>query len=139
MEGNLFTKGLIEVILYVIDMDAQVRFYRDIFGLDVHYPAGLSDYRQEFWVTLDTGQCLLALHAGGLGRLGADTPKIVFGVEDIHAARRHLVEHGVALLARCARLRQGCGCATEETQKTIRFQLRCTKSRTENAFIPCIG
>jgi len=97
MEGNLFTKGLIEVILYVIDMDAQVRFYRDIFGLDVHYPAGLSDYRQEFWVTLDTGQCLLALHAGGLGRLGADTPKIVSGVEDIHAARGHLVDHGVAI------------------------------------------
>lgn len=93
----MFTQGLIEVVLYVTDMDAQVKFYRDVFGLAVHYPAGLNDYRQEFWVTLDSGQCLLALHAGGQGRLGADTPKIVFGVEDIHTARQRLVGQGVAI------------------------------------------
>ncbi len=91
------TNGLIEVIVYVSDMDAQVRFYRDVFELEVTYPAGLDSYADQFWVTLDAGGVLLALHGGGQGRLGADTPKIVFGVEDIHAARQELVEKGVAI------------------------------------------
>lgn len=89
--------GLIEVILYVKDMDAEVRFYRDRLGLKVLYPPGLTDYSQEFWVTLDTGECTLALHAGGKGRLGEDTPKIVFGVEDIETARQELLEGGVKM------------------------------------------
>ena len=59
------TNGLIEIILYVNDMNAQVAFYRAAFGLDVAYPAGLSDYSNEFWVTLNTGPCVLALHGGG--------------------------------------------------------------------------
>jgi len=89
------TKGLIEIIVYVQNMNAQVAFYREAFGLDVTYPAGLSDYSNEFWVTLNTGQCVLALHGGGQKRLGADAPKLVFGVDDIHAAREELVRRGV--------------------------------------------
>ncbi len=91
------TTGLIEIILYVADMDAQVRFYRDVFGLEVTYPAALDSYADQFWVTLDAGGVVLALHGGGQGRLGADTPKIVFGVDDIHVARAELVEKGVNL------------------------------------------
>lgn len=91
------TTGLIEIIVYVADMDAQVQFYRDVFGLNVTYPMGLDSYAGEFWVTLDAGSVVLALHGGGQGRLGADTPKIVFGVEDIQAARAELVEKGVNL------------------------------------------
>lgn len=89
------TQGLIEVILYVEDMLSQVKFYEQAFGLKVLYPKNATDYRGESWVTLETGDCTLALHAGGKGRQGADTPKIVFGVEDIHAARRHLLEQGI--------------------------------------------
>lgn len=89
------TNGLIEIIVYVADMDAQVRFYRDVFGLEVTYPAGLDNYADQFWVTLDAGGVLLALHGGGQGRLGSDTPKIVFGVDDIHAARAALIQKGV--------------------------------------------
>lgn len=91
------TQGIIEIIVYVADMDAQVRFYQDIFGLNVIYPAGLDNYADQFWVTLSAGSTILALHGGGQGRLGADTPKIVFGVADIHAARAELVAQGVAI------------------------------------------
>jgi catechol 2,3-dioxygenase-like lactoylglutathione lyase family enzyme len=91
------TKGLIEVIFYVQDMAAQVAFYRDAFGLEVIYPSDVDDFSNESWVTFDTGQCILALHAGGQGRLGADTPKIVFAVEDILSAREHLRAHAIAI------------------------------------------
>ena len=89
------TTGLMEIIVYVADMEAQVRFYRNIFGLTVTYPANLDSYADQFWVTLDAGGVILALHGGGQGRLGADTPKIVFGVADIHEARAGLLAQGV--------------------------------------------
>ncbi|MGH2522133.1 MAG: VOC family protein [Anaerolineales bacterium] len=89
---------LMEVILYVQEMNAQVAFYRDRLGLEVSNPAGLADYSREFWVTLKTGECTLVLHGGGQRRLGADSPKIVFGVNDIHAARAELAGRGVQLV-----------------------------------------
>lgn len=88
---------LIEVILYVEDMPKQVRFYRDVLGLPVRDPAGKADLSAEGWVTLGEGDCVLALHAGGKRRLGKDTPKIVFRVEDIHGARATLSQRGVPL------------------------------------------
>ncbi len=93
----MFTHGLIEVILYVEDMNAQVNFYRDNFALPIIYPAGLDDYSDEMWVVLDTGACKLALHGAGQRRLGEDTPMIVFGVVDVAAARAHLVARGVEM------------------------------------------
>jgi predicted enzyme related to lactoylglutathione lyase len=89
--------GLIEVILYVQDMASQVAFYMDALGLSVLYPSHVDDFSNESWVTFDTGQCLLALHAGGQGRLGADAPKIVFGVENILATREHLLARGIEI------------------------------------------
>ena len=91
------TSGLIEVILYANDMQAQVEFYRDVIGLEVNFPDGISDYSQEHWVTFDTGQCLLALHSGGTRRIGEGLPKIVFGVEDLQAAREFLLQKGVKI------------------------------------------
>jgi predicted enzyme related to lactoylglutathione lyase len=78
-------------------MNAQVQFYRDVFGLEVTYPTGLDSYADQFWVTLDAGGVVLALHGGGQGRLGADTPKSVFGVDDIQAARAALASQDVSL------------------------------------------
>ena len=49
------------------------------------------------WVTFETGACSLALHGGGKGRLGADTPKIVFQVQDIAATRQELISRGVKM------------------------------------------
>lgn len=86
-----------EVILYVEDMNGQVSFYRDKFGFEIKNPTGLDDYSSEFWVELDTGNCSLALHAGGKRRFGADAPKFVFRVEDILAARQLLLDQEVEM------------------------------------------
>ena len=89
---------LVEVILYVQDMGAQVSFYRDVLGLKVLGRRGDGDYWDGVpWVELDTGACMLALHMGGQGRLGNDAPKIVFRVADVPAARQELMRRGVAM------------------------------------------
>lgn len=93
----MLTHGLIEVILYVKDMPTQVAFYRDRLELSVLYPAEVTDFANEFWVVLDTGACKLALHGGGQQRLGADTPKLVFGVADIQVARATLLQRRVQI------------------------------------------
>jgi catechol 2,3-dioxygenase-like lactoylglutathione lyase family enzyme len=94
---------LMEVILYVQDMGAQVSFYRDLLGLQVTQPAGsgdsagTDDFGGVFWVTLATGACTLALHAGGKRRLGEDAPKIVFRIADLPGARDELLGRGVPM------------------------------------------
>jgi predicted enzyme related to lactoylglutathione lyase len=88
---------LMEVILYVEDMNKQVGFYRDVLGFAVEYPEGLDDYGKEFWVTMRTGACVLALHAGGQKRFGVDAPKIVFRVADVPKARQLLADKGVEI------------------------------------------
>lgn len=89
------THGLIEVILYVKDMNKMVQFYRDVLDLRLTNPT-IMDPADENWVTFETGNCLLALHSGGKGNTGADAPKIVFRVQDIMSARFQLLESGVA-------------------------------------------
>lgn len=86
---------LIEVILSVDDMRKGVEFYRDRVGLKVLYPL-CDNYAEEMWVVFDTGACRLCLHEGEKG-VRVHAPKVVFGVEDIHAARSALVARGVAL------------------------------------------
>jgi len=88
---------MMEVILYVQDMSAQVSFYRDQLGLQVRSPQHVADFSHEFWVELETGACILALHAGGQRRFGVDAPKIVFRVDDIRIARKTLTDLGVQL------------------------------------------
>jgi len=91
------TFQLIEVIVYVKDMARQVGFYRDVLGQPVTEPRGVTDFSNEFWVVLDAGGFRLVLHGGGQGRLGPDTPNLGFRVADIHAARTHLLQHGVSV------------------------------------------
>lgn len=91
------TNGLIEIILYVADMQEMVAFYQSSFGLEVTFPQDTVDFQHENWVTLNAGGCVLALHAGGQSRLGVDTPKIVFGVDNIHTARNELLILGVTV------------------------------------------
>ena len=88
---------LMEVILYVENMNTQVQFYRDRLGLKVRWPTGQVDYQEESWVELDTGACTLALHGGGRRRMEEDAPKIVFRVENIETVRQTLLERGVQL------------------------------------------
>ena len=80
-------KGLLEVILYVQDMEKMVWFYRDVLGLSVGFNIEGQTIQQLHWVTFDTGTCSLALHSGGTGHQGPDAPKIVFHVDDLQTAR----------------------------------------------------
>jgi len=89
--------SLIEIIIYVEDMDPQVSFYRDTLGLPLNYPHDLDDYSNQMWVTFDTGACILALHGGGKRRFGPDAPKFVFEVADIEETRKVLIERGVPM------------------------------------------
>ena len=86
-----------EVILYVSNMIAQVRFYRETLGLEVAYPEDLGDGSEAFWVVFKTGPCSLALHGGGEKRIGDDAPKIVFHVDEIDAVREYLISQGVSM------------------------------------------
>lgn len=88
---------LMEVILYVEDMAAQVSFYRDFLGLTVREPRDVKDYGNVYWVELETGACTLALHGGGRRRLGPDAPKLVFRVADMEAAREELLKKVVPM------------------------------------------
>lgn len=89
------TGGIIEVILYVTDMQKQVNFYTAVLGLEITYPQGLDTYSDQMWVTFNTGACVLALHGGAKGDLGQKASRIVFSVHDIEQARRALIEKGV--------------------------------------------
>ncbi len=90
MIGNLS-----ELILYVEDMNRQLRFYRDTLGFRVIEPTEDADVDSAYWILLDTGSCKLALHGGGKRRFGNDAPKFVFAVHDIQAARTQLASAGV--------------------------------------------
>ncbi|MDQ3023737.1 MAG: VOC family protein [bacterium] len=86
---------LFEVILYVREMDAQLRFYRDTLGLSISWPDGLADYSAESWVALDAGGVTLALHSGGEKPAGIP-PRFGFKVENIEASRVQLLDLGVS-------------------------------------------
>ncbi len=89
--------GLMEVILYVKDMAAQVAFYRDQLGLSVRTPPPEAGYERADWVEFETGACTLVLHSGGQPRPGADSPKLVFRVLDIRATVAELRGRSVTL------------------------------------------
>jgi catechol 2,3-dioxygenase-like lactoylglutathione lyase family enzyme len=86
--------SLFKVILYVRDMDGQVRFYRDTLGLGLSWPAGLNDFTVEHWVAFQVGNVTLALHSGGEEPAGTP-PRFGFEVADIAASRAQLLERGV--------------------------------------------
>ena len=84
--------SLIEVIVYVEDMDRMFAFYSEVFGLDV-----VEGEPEHGFVKLDVGGTTLALHEGREGELGRFAPKLVFEVEDLAAARDHLLGADVDL------------------------------------------
>ncbi len=88
---------LIQAIVYVQQMDLQVRFYRDILELAVGFPAGLADYSAETWVTFRTGRCTLALHAGAVEPPNSSTAMHTFYTQDIHTARAALLAKGLLI------------------------------------------
>jgi catechol 2,3-dioxygenase-like lactoylglutathione lyase family enzyme len=79
---------LIEVVLYVSDMERAVRFYRDTLGLEL-------DRHGEVWTTFRTGACTLALHAIDGRELGTGEPDPTFIVDDAAVERTRLRAAGV--------------------------------------------
>lgn len=86
---------LFQVILNVRDMDRQVSFYRDVMGLDVTYPTGLSDFSEASFVRFGSGPATLALHAGRTSEISSDEPRLSFRVPDIESTRAYLIEKGI--------------------------------------------
>lgn len=83
---------LSEVIRYVEDVDRLTDFYTDAFDLEI--AAGDPDHG---FVRLDTGACSLCLHAGRDGELGEYPATVVFSVDDVDAAREHLLDRDVEM------------------------------------------
>lgn len=79
---------LVEVVLYVRDMDGAIRFYRDTLGLEL-------DYESEHWTTFKTGACTLALHATELREPGSGEPDPTFLVPDADSERDRLAAAGI--------------------------------------------
>lgn len=90
-------QGLTRAILYIRDMDTQVRFYRDVLDMKVQYPAGLENYHDQSWVEFETGECSLVLHISSDKQLGKDRPKLAFSVDDVERAHKLLTERGAEL------------------------------------------
>jgi catechol 2,3-dioxygenase-like lactoylglutathione lyase family enzyme len=78
-------KNKMQTILFVKNMDVEVRFYRDILGLKITYPKGLEDYSKEMWVEFTLGKGSLALHGGADSKPDVNH-EVVFWVENIQQA-----------------------------------------------------
>jgi catechol 2,3-dioxygenase-like lactoylglutathione lyase family enzyme len=88
---------LMQIILFVREMDRAVHFYRDVLGLEVVYPqAHLEDYSSEMWVEFDAGGCALALH-GGAKKPPEDSHEVIFKVEDLVQARQEILNAGIQI------------------------------------------
>lgn len=90
-------QGLTRAILYIQDMDTQVRFYRDVLDIKVQHPVGLESYHDQLWVEFETGECSLVLHINPNFQIGKDRPKLAFSVSDVETAHKLLSDRGAEL------------------------------------------
>ena len=79
---------LVEVVLYVRDMQSAVNFYREVLGLELAFES-------EHWTTFRTGACTLALHATDRREPGTGEPDPTFLVSEADAERKRLAAAGV--------------------------------------------
>lgn len=92
-------QGLTKAILYVKDIDTQIKFYRDQLGLEVKSSLSLDGRSDKQWVEFATGECTLVLHGNLDKQLGEDRPKLAFRVDNFETAYKTLTERGVKLSA----------------------------------------
>jgi predicted enzyme related to lactoylglutathione lyase len=90
-------QGLTKAILYVQDIDAQIKFYRDQLGLEVKSFMSIDERTDKQWVEFTTGECTLVLHGNMDKDFGKDRPKLAFRVDDFETAYNTLIERGVKL------------------------------------------
>ena len=91
--------NLMEVIIFVEEMEKMVEFYRDTMELSVVFPTDVDDFSDQDWVVFDTGACSLCLHSGGShwDDPEPDLPKFVFEVDDLTEAQTELLTRGVPM------------------------------------------
>ena len=77
------------VYYWTRDMDAAVAFYADVLGLALRRRDG------DAWAEFDAGPVRFALH-GGAEETAPRCGTAVFEVDDLDAARRALIDRGVA-------------------------------------------
>lgn len=87
--------SLFQVIQNVKSMEDQVRFYRDVLGLKVVYPAEIKDTASETFVRFETGGAYLVLHSGRKTDNAGQEPRLSFRVENLTQSREFLVRSGV--------------------------------------------
>jgi predicted enzyme related to lactoylglutathione lyase len=93
---SLVKGPLFEVILFVQDMARAVRFYHQLLGLKLRYPQDVTDFSNQMWVEIETGDCTLALH-GGAEIKPDPLHEIVFTVNDVDQARATLLASGISI------------------------------------------
>ncbi len=76
-------------MVMVADMDRAIRFYRDVFGLQV-------GYRTPDWSELGSGGATVALHGGGSSQ--ARDTGLGFYVDDLDAACAAVTQGGGAIV-----------------------------------------
>jgi catechol 2,3-dioxygenase-like lactoylglutathione lyase family enzyme len=81
---------LVEVVLYVRDMERAIRFYRDTVGLEL-------DFESEHWTTFRTGACTLALYVTERREPGSAEPDPTFLAANVEAERARLTGAGVGV------------------------------------------
>jgi predicted enzyme related to lactoylglutathione lyase len=81
---------LVEVVLYVSDMERAIGFYRDTVGLE-------TEFESESWTTFRTGACTLALHLVERRESGVGEPDPTFRVGNAAAERERMSAAGVAV------------------------------------------
>ena len=80
------------IVLYVRDVERMAEFYQRVFDLHPVAPP------EKGWIELGAGSCNLALHqAAKTASPRRAAAKIVFGVKDVAAAKRHLESRGLKL------------------------------------------
>ena len=79
---------LVEVIVYVRDMERAIAFYRDTLGLEL-------EFESPNWSSFRTGACTFALHATERREPGLGEPDPTFSVTDPDAERERLAGAGV--------------------------------------------
>ena len=118
----LVKNNQVEIILYVQDMNSEVRFYRDVLGLPLKYPQGLENYADEMWVEFDLGTTTLALH-GGADEAPDTLHDLVFWVENVARAREMIIAAGINM-AEIRELEDGAPIAEGEDPAGHRFSIR---------------
>lgn len=118
----LVRENQMEIILYVRDMPAEVRFYRDLLGLPLRFPKNTDDFSGMMWVEFDCGGFTLALHGGAQGKPD-DLHEVVFWVDDVARTRQAIIAAGIEM-AETRNLEDGAPIAEGRDPAGHRFAIR---------------